>query len=306
MRSCLVLSLTALSACAAAGTDSSTAREPARDSSAARAAAPIVMQHALIGASGADTALAAIRRSGAQHVLDSLNHQDNAAYDRYDRGFASGDSLWLEVARALRPATDGETAESLVETLAVDALPHAPRLVLRLIADSSSGFDRSICNADLYDAMLDSVVLARTAKAIAALRTVDEPELRSLRDTCLRENEAVRAQTLADAGSATTRSGNPLARLARVEVRPETLTLRVGRRYPLDSLSITFRDSSGTALTGISPLYRLFSPVVRLTTAAELEAVEPGYTELGVRALTTSRTPGPDVAPAVVRITVTP
>lgn len=111
------------------------------------------------------------------------------------------------------------------------------------------------------------------------------------------------ARAIARADSAT-RAG--AARLARVELRPESLSLRVGARYPLSSLVIAFRDSAGAPIAGIVPLYAMSARVARITEAFELEGVEPGNAELRVRAMTSQGTPRPDLAPAVVRVTIVP
>jgi hypothetical protein len=146
---------------------------------------PIVAPVSAAPSSGADSALAAIRREGPRRVLDSLMRDTAAGSRWYNREFASGDSLWLEVARELRPATDGEWGEGLADVLGSEALLRAPRLVLRLAADSSAGFGTSICTPSFYEDTPDSVVAATTARAVAALRTVTRPELRSIRDACL-------------------------------------------------------------------------------------------------------------------------
>ena len=111
------------------------------------------------------------------------------------------------------------------------------------------------------------------------------------------------ARAVARADSATRANA---ARLAQVEVRPDTLTLRVGARHPLTSVAITFRDSAGGAITGIVPHFGVSLPVARITDAFELEALAPGRAELRVRPMTRQGAPRPDVPAGVVRITVVP
>jgi hypothetical protein len=72
-----------------------------------------------------------------------------------------------------------------VDVLRNEALLRAPRLVVRLAADSTAHFGLEICAPAFYEGTPDSEVVRVTAKAIAALRGVSEPELQKTRDACL-------------------------------------------------------------------------------------------------------------------------
>lgn len=132
----------------------------------------------------ADAALEAVRRDGARHVLDSLASSDVIALDHWYGGIASGDSLWLEVARVALPASDGETVSSLTDAVANGALLRAPRLVLRLARDPGVGRGYSLCRPRLLEASRTELMRHREA-ARQALRAVTDPELRAVRDACL-------------------------------------------------------------------------------------------------------------------------
>src|ERR671926_504703 len=76
-------------------------------------------------ASARSAAAAAVLRQaqarGAAAVVDSMFH-DPAFDDVVTSGIGSGDSLWLVVARTLKPASDAAISESLEMSLGV-ALP---------------------------------------------------------------------------------------------------------------------------------------------------------------------------------------
>jgi hypothetical protein len=110
-----------------------------------------------------------------------------------------------------------------------------------------------------------------------------------------------RAMAMADSA---TRAG--AARLGRVELRPDSLLLRVGARYPLASLAVTFRDSAGVPIEGIVPHYGVSARVARINNAFELEALDPGRAELRVRSMTSRGAPRPNLPAGIVRLIVQP
>jgi hypothetical protein len=105
-------------------------------------------------------------------------------------GISSGDSLWLVVARTLKPASDAAISEGLEMSLGA-ALPRNPTAVLQLLRDPAAHFDLAwVCGGevlldDVDTLRADTVNRAHRKAARAALRAVDVPELKAARDSCL-------------------------------------------------------------------------------------------------------------------------
>lgn len=175
MRIVAGLSLLLLAACGGDARESQESIDTAAPGQGAVTPAP---------ATPAGAALEAIRARGARPVLDSLYERDAGALDTWFAGIASGDSTWLEVARALLPQAEGEAAASITEAVANGALLRQPRLVLRLVEGTSSGDDLALCTPRLVeDPAQDLARLEADAKQ--ALMTVEDPELRAVRDACI-------------------------------------------------------------------------------------------------------------------------
>lgn len=100
------------------------------------------------------------------------------------------------------------------------------------------------------------------------------------------------------AADSATRAG--AARVARIEVRPDTLVLVVGELYDALDLRIAYLDSAGEEIRNIVPNDNLHGAPCGCT----LEAVHPSTARLTVRPMTSTGLPRRDVPVGGVRIHV--
>ncbi|HEX3429714.1 MAG TPA: hypothetical protein VHT03_02415 [Rhizomicrobium sp.] len=130
------------------------------------------------------TIAADIQIHGAGPVVQRLDKAGD--YDRVLNRIRSGSAEWVRLAFNLVPGTDGARAEDLQTAIGV-ALSHNPKLVLSLLATSSSGLSvEDVCNPPFIDETPEQVRWwARTARA--AIRMVTEPELQNSKRRCLAE-----------------------------------------------------------------------------------------------------------------------
>jgi hypothetical protein len=131
----------------------------------------------------ADSVLSLIRTKGVRAALDSML-RDPAVDERWSDSIATGDSVWLLVAKKLRPESDASTSESLDQSLA-RALPNAPERVLRLLAEAPFS-QQWVCGLPFFEGTPDSAIENHKRRALAALKAIHRSDLSSVRDSCLR------------------------------------------------------------------------------------------------------------------------
>ena len=149
---------------------------------------PVIVAVAILGcrapapvpATEAARILAEVARSGADTVALRMD-RDDALGERMLDSISSGDSMWLQVAAALRPTSNAGIAESLPISVA-EALPKAPEQVLSLIQRKQFAIDE-VCNIPFIEPS-DSLVAAYYARASAALGHVTRVDLLTERDKC--------------------------------------------------------------------------------------------------------------------------
>lgn len=149
---------------------------------------PVVVALAILGCGGPAPApateaariLAEVERSGPDTVALRMD-RDDAFGERMLDSISSGDSMWLQVAAALRPTGNAGIAESLPISVA-EALPKAPEQVLSLIQRKQFAIDE-VCSIPFIEPP-DSLVAAYYARATAALGHVTRADLLTERDQC--------------------------------------------------------------------------------------------------------------------------
>lgn len=139
-----------------------------------------------------ETLVAEVKRDGPRAVVSRL-WADGKLFEAVLRRIESGDGEWLDVARQLKPGTDGGESESLDYAVAL-ALPRAPSHVLPLIG---AGFQvGSICTAPHIEAPL-SVVMGHLRAVEKALSTFKTSKYASVRVECLERVRGLRSKLAA-------------------------------------------------------------------------------------------------------------
>jgi hypothetical protein len=126
--------------------------------------------------------LADIEAHGARVIVDQLwGHRGR--WDEAMTRIGGGSSAWLKVAVALRPGTDGGTAELLNEAIFF-ALKPEPIPVLRLL--EAGQFDTQfVCSSNVGTDYPADRARHFVRDRIGVLTRVSDPTLRSVRERCL-------------------------------------------------------------------------------------------------------------------------
>ena len=117
-------------------------------------------------------------------TLSRLYRHDKE-WDVVLNGIASGTAEWLQAVKKLYDVADGGTAEQLAAA-AGEALEHHPDNVLSIL-NTEIGLDEICSGPDVDDPRFDSFSrsLAAILRRQQMLRTIHEPNLIQLRDSCL-------------------------------------------------------------------------------------------------------------------------
>ena len=138
----------------------------------------------------AEITLSEIKLRGATEVSRRIDADESFAKTVLD-GVASGDSVWLDVAAQLEPASAAAQA-SLAIALAT-ALPHAPRKVLSLIDDKYPA--EEVCGMPFLKAD-SSEVITYHDDAIRSLSAVKDSSLFRAADICRTALDSSRSRRL--------------------------------------------------------------------------------------------------------------
>lgn len=135
-------------------------------------------ENRLIPRGRAEIVLSEIKLTGAQGVSRRIDNDEGFGRTVMD-GIATGDSVWLDVAAALEPAS--AAAEASFAIALATALPRSPRRVLALLADKYPA--EEVCSIPFLKADSTAVIkyYDETELAIAA---VADSSLRSVRADC--------------------------------------------------------------------------------------------------------------------------
>jgi len=126
----------------------------------------------------AELVLSEIKLGGAPAVSRRIDSDENFGRSVLD-GIATGDSLWLEVADKLTPAS--AAAEASLAIALSSALTHSPTRVLRLVGNKYPV--EEVCGMPFLKA--DSAdVVAYYDSATKSLQRVDSTAPRAARDSC--------------------------------------------------------------------------------------------------------------------------
>ena len=110
-----------------------------------------------------------VHNGGWYHVLEQIK---------------TGDAQWLDVARALKPGTDGHASEDL-QVMVAFALPTAAEQALRMLSTDPQGFQfKWVCSSP-HNEPLPGVAEEYLQRAEMALLALRVPELEERRQLCL-------------------------------------------------------------------------------------------------------------------------
>ena len=138
----------------------------------------------------AELVLSQIKLGGVPAVARRLD-TDPAFAESVTNGIATGDSAWIEVARAITPASSA--AEASLNIALASALENTPRRVLPLLSKKYSL--EEVCGIPFLEA--DSIRIREYHDAAAAsVRRVADSTLRPLRDRCLTALDEARQRKL--------------------------------------------------------------------------------------------------------------
>ena len=153
----------------------------------------------------AELVLSQMRLGGEAYVAKRID-----ADQRFGRsvmeGIASGDSLWLEVAKNLTPAS--ASAEASLTIALASALPHAPAKVLPLLAAKYSL--EKVCGIPFLEPD-SSTIRSYYADASAALMGMRQAALVRERDACQVALDSARSRRLARIDSSYMVKNKPVA-----------------------------------------------------------------------------------------------
>ena len=139
----------------------------------------------------AELVLSQIKLGGVPAVARRLDSDPTFA-ESVTNGIATGDSAWLEVARAITPASSA--AEASLNIALASALERAPRLVLPLLSRKYS--IEEVCGIPFLEA--DSIHIREYHDdAAKSVRSVRDSTLTPLRDRCLDTLDEARERKLA-------------------------------------------------------------------------------------------------------------
>jgi hypothetical protein len=126
----------------------------------------------------ADVVLSEIKLGGAAQVSKRIDSDENFGRSVMT-GIATGDSLWLQVADQLTPAS--AAAEATMSIALASALPHSPDKVLALVRDKYP--IEEVCGIPFLKGD-STLVLTYHDEAIASLARVRTVSLSPTRDAC--------------------------------------------------------------------------------------------------------------------------
>jgi hypothetical protein len=126
----------------------------------------------------AEVVLSELKLGGAPEVAKRIDADESFGRSVMN-GIASGDSLWLQVADQLTPAS--AAAQATLAIALASALPHSPDRVLALLSDKYPL--EEVCGIPFLKADSTAVTTYHT-EANAALDRVRSPSLVATRDSC--------------------------------------------------------------------------------------------------------------------------
>lgn len=153
----------------------------------------------------AELVLSQMRLGGEAYVAKRID-TDQKFGQSVMEGIASGDSLWLEVAKNLTPAS--ASAEASLTIALASALPRAPAKVLPLLAKKYSL--EEVCGIPFLEPD-SSTIRSYYADASAALGGVQQPALVRGRDACKVTLDSARSRRLARIDSSYMVKNKPVA-----------------------------------------------------------------------------------------------
>lgn len=138
----------------------------------------------------AELVLSQIKLGGVPAVAKRLDTDPTFA-ESVTNGIASGDSAWIEVARAITPASSA--AEASLNIALASALESSPRRVLPLLSRKYSL--EEVCGIPFLEA--DSIRIREYHdSASQSVRAVSDSTLKPLRDRCLTTLDEARQRKL--------------------------------------------------------------------------------------------------------------
>jgi hypothetical protein len=126
----------------------------------------------------ADVVLSEIKLGGASQVSKRIDSDENFGRTVMN-GIATGDSVWLEVADQLTPAS--AAAEATMSIALASALPHSPDKVLALVGDKYP--IEEVCGIPFLKGD-SALVITYHDQAIASLARLRTAALSPARDAC--------------------------------------------------------------------------------------------------------------------------
>ncbi|MFL5504744.1 MAG: hypothetical protein ACJ799_12110 [Gemmatimonadaceae bacterium] len=184
----------------------------------------------------AEFVLSEIKLGGATKVSRRIDSDESFGRSVLN-GIATGDSLWLEVASQLQPAS--AAAEASLSIALADALTRSPQAVLRVLGDKYAVSE--VCGMPFLKADSGEVI-AYHAAAIGALQRIRAASLASKRDACRTALDEARDRRLERINPAYIVKNKPVAPARRTRRRVSRPKPKVSA--PDTAVKVTPRDTS--------------------------------------------------------------
>ncbi|MFL5585322.1 MAG: hypothetical protein ACJ78K_10710 [Gemmatimonadaceae bacterium] len=184
----------------------------------------------------AEFVLSEIKLGGATTVSRRIDSDENFGRSVLN-GIATGDSLWLEVASQLQPAS--AAAEASMSIALAEALTRSPQSVLRVLGDKYAVSE--VCGMPFLKADSGEVI-AYHAAAIGALQRIRAGSLASKRDACRTALDEARERRLERINPAYIVKNKPVAPVRRTRRRVSKSKPKVSA--PDTAVKVTPRDTS--------------------------------------------------------------
>jgi cell division septation protein DedD len=178
----------------------------------------------------AEVVLSEIKLGGAAAVSRRIDSEEDFASSVMS-GIATGDSVWLQVADRIAPAS--AAAEATMSIALASALTHSPERVLALVGRKYPV--EEVCGIPFLKG--DSAfVTSYYADAIAALRRVRSASLSTTRDSCRAALDDARARRLERINPSYIVKNKPVAPPRRVQ-----------KRAPVKAKTVAPKDTASVA-----------------------------------------------------------
>ena len=126
-----------------------------------------------------------VKAHGAKKIVDEL-YKSNASWTHLMKQISTGEKAWLEVAVALRPGADAGAASMLEESVGLALLSNPANVLVFAIPTYKL---QIVCGGRADPLPTYELSISEIEQQIKSVQAVKDPQLLTLRDSCLAELE---------------------------------------------------------------------------------------------------------------------